>query len=700
MQPVVEFVIRATCAEWLVVGTAVASYALAARLLPRVPATVRWLGAVLAGIWLATVGFHVLAAAGWFTLPAALIGVTALVALLVPTTRGLGRTFARDARALRRLAARFRRSPHRGIATALFVCAAPVLLRPLFMPLVDWDTVTYHALKAGMWVQHAGRLQMDAPGPWAIYGERWGGSELLMAWAMLPFHSDLLAVAGEGLEWLGVGFAVMLLARQLGAREPYASSAGGFMMAVPTMRLLVGAGYTEPVLCLCFAAALIFAIRCLRRPSLGTFVFAVVACALCAGIKMTSISTAGVIGGLLVLRILVARRGWLQRFGWVALASVAASAVLVPWMVHTYRKTGFPLSPLPVVVAGHTLGVAAPETEWYMKRPDVGDGDWETERAALMEVVFGWRDSDKETLHAPAMLPVAVALIGLLFLARRAPGSALFMLAALGLTIASYYDPRLAVVRHYWTISSSRFLLPALVVAVPLSVAWCREVPGPGRLYLRLLWLVTASFLLQMTTVGVSSSGVEAATLVAGGVLLLLSVLGWLVPQTPSAARVPLVALALSGALLMLHGLRADFRGDLMEFDFSLHDLPRYWVNGALLLDDPARPRRIAVTSGPAQTVDNWFAASFLGSALQNEVLYVSPMADGSVPHFGLGDLNSRIVRDADATAWMARLNAQGITHVVSFAPTSVELDWMRAQPNRFHRLDGGDDWGVFELRP
>lgn len=700
MQPIPEFFIRALCAEWLVAGTALASYVLAARLLRREPATVRWLGVMVAGIWLATVGFHLLAAAGWFTLPAAVVAVTLLVALLVSAVPGWRGALARDARACRRLAGCFRRSPERGIATALFVCAAPVVLRPLFMPALGWDTLTYHALKAGMWVQHAGRLQMDAPGPWAIYGERWGGAELLMSWAMLPFHSDLLAVAGEGLQWLGLGFAVTLLARRLGAREPYASSAGGFVMAVPTMRILVGSGYVEPLLCLCFAAALTFALRCLRRPSLGAFVFAVAALALAAGIKMTSIGTVVAIGVLLAMRVLVTRRASGLRLGWVGLAAVVAGTTIGPWMAHTYVKTGFPLSPLPVVVAGHRLGVAAPETEWYMTRPNLRIGDWAAERTALMEVVFGWRDSDTESLHAPALLPFAVALIGLLVVAQRAPGTALFVLMALGLAIASYYDPRLAVVRQYWTISSSRFLLPALVLAAPLSVVWCRELPVPGRLYLRLLWLVTACFLLQMTTVGVSSSGVEATTLVAGGLCLLLSALGWLLPQAPRAARVPLAALALSGALLMLQVLRTNFRGDLMELDFTLHDTPRYWTNAALSMDDPTQPRRIAVTGGPSQNADNWFAASFLGSDLQNELLYVSPMPDGSIPHFGLGDLNARITRDADAAAWVARLRGTGITHVVSFSPPSVELDWMRAQPQRFHKIEGGPDWGAFEFRP
>jgi hypothetical protein len=251
-----------------------------------------------------------------------------------------------------------------------------------------------------------------------------------------------------------------------------------------------------------------------------------------------------------------------------------------------------------------------------------------------------------------------------------------------------------------WTASSSRFLFPALVVLVPISVVWCHRLPMLGGLYLRLLWVGTVCFLLQMTGVGVSASGVRAAVLVAAGLCGLYYGLAWLVPRMRRGARVPFAVLALSAGLLLLRDLRAESRGTLMLSDFALHDVPRYWVNAALSLDDPAQTRRIAVTSGPWQNADNWFAASFLGQALQNDVLYVSPLRDGTIPHFGLGDLNYRIARDADADAWIARLRARHITHVVSFSPAALELGWMRVRSGQFRQLHGDSNWGVFEFQP
>ena len=42
------------------------------------------------------------------------------------------------------------------------------------------------------------------------------------------------------------------------------------------------------------------------------------------------------------------------------------------------------------------------------------------------------------------------------------------------------------------------------------------------------------------------------------------------------------------------------------------------------------------------------------------------------------------------------RIRVQGITDVVSFAPRSIELAWMKALPDRFEPLDGDEQWGAF----
>src|SRR5205823_4086844 len=131
--------------------------------------------------------------------------------------------------------------------------------------------LSYHGVKAGMWVQYAGALHMAAPGPWAHYAMLWGGGEVFTAWAMLPFHSDLLAMAVDSVEWLALGLALVALARELSIREPYSSAVAGAALAVPSVRVLVGSGYVELCQLMMAVSSIALAARFLRHRSIGAF---------------------------------------------------------------------------------------------------------------------------------------------------------------------------------------------------------------------------------------------------------------------------------------------------------------------------------------------------------------------------------------------------------------------------------------------
>jgi hypothetical protein len=122
---------------------------------------------------------------------------------------------------------------------------------------------------------------------------------------------------------------------------------------------------------------------------------------------------------------------------------------------------------------------------------------------------------------------------------------------------------------------------------------------------------------------------------------------------------------------------------------------------GVRQIDHPGDSHRIAVTSGPAQNIDNWFASPFLGRMLQNELRYVSTAADGSIHHWSnVGGSNAdELATDADYDAWYRRLRNQRVTDVMSFTPPSFELAWMESHPQQFTRLAGvPGTWGLFEV--
>lgn len=124
---------------------------------------------------------------------------------------------------------------------------------------------------------------------------------------------------------------------------------------------------------------------------------------------------------------------------------------------------------------------------------------------------------------------------------------------------------------------------------------------------------------------------------------------------------------------------------------------PKYWAPAARHLDDPEKPVRVAVTSGPNAAADGWFIYPFFGHELTNHIAYI-PVTDdddivAAVPGFGR---NLRAIFNT----WLGRLSAADIDYVMAFWPTKLEVEWMRARPGRFERIEGDDaSWGLYRIR-
>jgi hypothetical protein len=85
-----------------------------------------------------------------------------------------------------------------------------------------------------------------------------------------------------------------------------------------------------------------------------------------------------------------------------------------------------------------------------------------------------------------------------------------------------------------------------------------------------------------------------------------------------------------------------------------------------------------------------------MGRRLQNRLRYVVPTRDGGVAHYGKGgDLDQR----ADRASWLGRLDLAGATEVLTFPPRSIEQGWMDEAGDRFEKLAGKDDWGLYRVR-
>ncbi len=664
------------------------------RLAGKMPAFLRWTAIVVVGMWLPAIAFQVLAPFHLFTLPAALIGGVVIVAALLASARQrefLHAGLRREWRGLRAIATAIRQSPRRTWLFAFAVCAVPVVLRPLAVPPLAWDTLMYHGVKASFWVQHGGPvLVLDGPGSWDFNRNLFAGGEVFMAWAMLPFHGDLLVGISQVVEWLALGLALIAIARDLGVREPWGSATAGLILSCAMVRLEVGSGYVELALGVVVAGAVAFTLRFLRRGEPGALVLACAGFGVGCGVKLIVLPIAAI--GLVVLggRALVQRRRpWLA----MAAALVVFLAASLPWLAYNIADPGYPLTPAPAQVMGLTLGRATPTAVIEMMHQGVQmkpyDFDYELEH---LEKTFQSPGADKEALGIQMLAPMVVFLLAFPWLFWKRPGGALFLLLVFAVNIGEIFSPGMSVVRLYWPEGVSRFWMCALIATVPASAAWCWRFPRLGRVYGWLLGGASLFMLLRLATFGCSHYSLEAMAFAALDIVAVVGVAG-LLPRG-WLRRVVCTALALT-CFVGFAKYRNGNRYESADKETVMYGIPRDLMAAAKPLDD-GPPHRIAVTAGEHQNAGNWLVYLYFGRRLQNEILYVSPTQSGRIQH----DV-TQVGKIASLDAWLDRLDARGIDYVVSFPPSGTELEWMDKMPERFVRMAGGEGkWGLFRFVP
>jgi hypothetical protein len=710
-----ETALRAAAALWMIACTLAAAWRIGFAVVGTRGLALRWTAVWLSGMWLATAGFHLLLPWGGFKLPVALAACTLLglgAGFLPPGKAALAAAAAVDARALRRLRQAYRASPYRAYVFLFIVLGAPLVVRTLVIPPLAWDSLTYHNVRAALWVQ-SGQYTFDrAPGPWTGFRHVFAGSEVLTAWAMLPFHGDLFAGLVSALQWIGVGLGGYAYARELGLREPYASTAAGAGMFIPTLELLVGSGYTEPALLAALLGSFALTLRFLYRPDGRVACLALAGCGLTAGIKLTGAPPAllavglvvlfGSVGSVGVIRIRAWRPGVpgalgaRRRLGWIALGCLCALVPVVPWMVRCYRETGY-LVTLPVQVLGMKLGASDPSAAWFLHRPELTSYQWETEKAALA-AVFAPPGATTEALGLFSLLPLLLFPLGLVTLARRRPAAAVLVLGAIVTVIRFYWSREVAVLRLLWSADISRFLLGGLLLAIPVSLLGCARWPRAGRVYRGFLLFYGAYYAwffahFTWSTVELGDATLIFLVLLAGA--LVAGRLARLQTAGPALALGFVTAFWIAGSVL-LSARREETRYATASASTQLHWEPKYWVEAAWLLDHPRAPSKIAVTSGPWQDGDHWFTYYFLGRQLQNRLTYVPVTGDGRIVPFGPND---DLEQAARRRRWLERLDEARVTAVMSFTPLSIEQRWMDEMPRRFEKLRGGPDWGLYRVR-
>ncbi len=713
-----EVGLRSLCALLLIVSGADLSRRLALHLLGprwRRALPLRWSSIGACGMWLAAVLFQLLYPLGGFRLAPALVICVAGAWGARLVERAAVRSlrvdplpkWKTDWRALRLVLGRLRRAPHFAWVAPLLPAAVFVVVRSLLVLPSGWDTMTYHGVRAARWVQNAGFTYEEAPGLWTFVRLFFGGAEVLFAWAALPMHSDLFIGLSTVAQWILLGLAIWACCRALEVREPHGGLLALAWLFVPTVFVEVGSGYVEIALAAGVFTGMAALLHFVHAPHLGLGCLASIAFGVGAGTKIPGVLPAAVCGVALTIAALwpaqplsrsfrIARDAallapWRSVAGWALLLLLPVA----PWLLFNVYETGYPLSPIPVEIAGITLGVPDPTMQWLQER-GLGTirksfvdelpyllktiGDFSIRSFTPGPLVGGW------LLLLPVCLPIALV---------RRPAQALLLAAVLAVTVAFYMMPGMSAARIFWPYSGARYLLPALVCATLLNVVAMQGRPRWLRLYSYFVVATAIFCAFRLFGYGVwDGEYVLLVTTVA--CLLLVGVLLRRLSESYSprvVAGVGVVAFVLLS--VGLDAARVRYRPEMVENSFHVWPSPRYYADAVKYFDD-GRAHYVAATSGVWPHFDNWPTFTLHGAYFQNRFGYVPISRDGEVVHF---DDRVRPEQHGDRAAWITRLRERGITEVVSFRPRSLELEWMLKSPRNFEKVAGGRDWAVFRVR-
>jgi len=426
--------------------------------------------------------------------------VVGLVLLASAGTRfGKGRVPAPESRS---------QTPCARPARADLVCAGTfiALLVPSFLlalsPPVSWDANVYHLTLPKLFIANQG----FRPVAFNVYSHWPLSIELLYALAMLVKSYLLAKLVHFGFALLTL-YAIFLGCRELDRRAgswPAGWLAMAFFLANGVVAYELRVAYVDLAYAFFFLAAFLFMLRADdEKPSARTFLLlSGICCGVMAGIKLTGIAAAVVIGALYLPRLLRAARarasgGEVASF---ALRFVLPTLVLwAPWILKAVWYTGNPVYPL--------------LHDWF------GGPDWSS---ALTAQLRAWHASIGmgRTLGDYLLLPLRVILLSEHGYEHFDGELGRFWIVLLPLALG--FGLRRRLVRRclgtaglyfvLWSLSSQqlRFLIPilplvAIAAAVTLVELWERLPGERARTAARWLSLVVAVALL----VGIHSRNIS-----------------------------------------------------------------------------------------------------------------------------------------------------------------------------------------------
>ncbi len=565
------------------------------------------------------------------------------------------------------------------------------LLRVLALPLLSWDTLTYHGLKAGSWVQTGGWLLLDAPGAWESYRSFLGGGEVFTAWAMLFLRSDALAGVPDIFFWLYLVVICSSLAVQAGLRRSSSLAVAAAIACSFEFSGLVGSGYVDTAATVFLLASVFFAGQYLRNDDFISASLAFAAAGLASSVKVNAMAAA--IVTMAVFVIMVIKRHGCELRRWLVWSLLFAAPV-VQWLAFNYYITGFPLGCAPAKIGALVLGALPPNLEWFFDRPDLSPYNLVVEIRSLLQAVY---------CYGFALLFIVLSIPGAMREIRRNPGENLLKCLMVFVVFALYFSPSFSVIRLGWPTLNGRFIAPAMLLLAVFALHGLQKFRY-GNTFLESVAAITClhggyNFLFVYYF---DRDAVELYMLWISAFLTLCLV----VAQHRAFASLREKLVRRSFALLLLAMVlipataghfKNSFRSAYLHC-WTLHAFKKDWVPGLIRILQENEPLHIAFAYGPEKIGHQVFIAPYLGTGLQNQISYITPEKEGKIIYYHPEHLKRS---QPDYQSWKKRLEQAGVTHLVTFLPPAVELKWAEENPDSFARLEGdGKTWGVFRFIP
>ena len=351
-------------------------------------------------------------------------------------------------------------------AAALLVagCAIALMRTLAGAPISSIDAQNFQVPIPARWIQtHSvwGLHQWIADYSNATYPLN--GNALFTA-VMLPFHSPFLARLVAVPFWALAGVAVVALAERLGASRPAGVLAAAAFVSLPVaLRSGLEGAQTDMPMLAWLGAGAVFLLRHRRSGARGDLVVAGLGLGLALGTKWYALTALAVVLGVWALE----RRRDVLRPGLALIGLALAGGGF--WLLRNWVETRNPLFPQPLPPlfdappdplreqGGFTLA-------HYLFEPDV------------------WRDYLWPAFEASFGLGAIALLVGAAAAARRAPWFALAGLGLLAVYAVTPYSAFGPEGRPLLAAASTRYALPALMVAAALAARprWAQPLLALG----------------------------------------------------------------------------------------------------------------------------------------------------------------------------------------------------------------------------